>query len=75
MWGVPGLSEAELERLRLGNATMRISVRIVCVAICAAPQTDFENPAASYLWQVPPLASVLSAGQRVIVDYGSYGTS
>lgn len=56
IWGVPGLGPAELERLRLGNATMRVFAWLIRASACIGLPTVLENPSASYLRQAPPLA-------------------
>ena len=74
IWGVPGLSDAERHRLALGNATLGVTVQLIRALHSARIPCILENPAASYLWQAPPLAPLLALGQRVVIDDCSYGT-
>ena len=74
IWGVPGLSDAELRRLALGNATLRVTIELIRALNKLSIPVVLENPSSSYLWQAPPLAPVLASGQRVVIDYCAYGT-
>ena len=50
-----GLSEADFERIRIGNLTMRSTARLIQQCIKMQTPTSLENPATSRLWLAPPL--------------------
>ena len=74
IYGFPGFSEVELKRFAEGNATMRVSCRLLRAMLRARIPAVLENPSASLLWSAPPLQTVLAEGHRIVIDYCSYGT-
>ena len=74
--GLLGLAAHDLEKVRLGNATMRATVSIA--AACIAQRVPFcvENPATSFLWLAPSM-QWLARRQGVQLsrtDFCAFGT-
>lgn len=58
--GLPGLSARDTQAIRTGNRLARVSARLIRRAIAHGLPVFLENPASSFLWRAPCLASALS---------------
>ena len=57
--GLPGLSEPNRERVKVGNATAAVSARIVRLCLSLRVPCAVENPLTSRLWVSPYFARLL----------------
>jgi len=58
LWGLPGLSPKDHEKVLLGNKFMELTARLA--RHCSAPGVawSIENPASSFLWAIPPMVDL-----------------
>ena len=59
LWGLPEIPPHRVPSLELGNATVRVTGRILCRALHRRMPCFLENPDSSLLWQAPPIAQAL----------------
>ncbi len=75
IFGFPELSGAQREKVRVGNATMRATARIIrCAVACRVP-VFLENPNNSMIWQAPPIKRLihLRSSKCYITDFCQHG--
>ena len=71
LWGLPGLSDQDQERVREGNALARFSLRVFDICHRFGIPVGLENPATSRLWLVPQMQRLLDQPnvQLSVTDY------
>ena len=71
LWGLPGLNAKDCERLQLGNALARFSVRVFRVCLQYEVAVALENPHTSRLWLIPSILQWFQKGNvgYVLTDY------
>jgi hypothetical protein len=65
--GLPGLTEFEQSRVNEGNRCVRSIVLFIQLCNEHSIPVAIENPATSYLWQVPAVAALCEKGR--VADY------
>jgi hypothetical protein len=75
-WGLPGLCEKDVERLRVGNLLARFTIRYALLCLEFKVPFMIENPLTSRLWVLPPMIKLLKQPgvQVVVVDFCQFGT-
>ncbi|CAK0859688.1 unnamed protein product [Prorocentrum cordatum] len=58
-FGVPDLSEAEKERIRIGNASFMFSVVLIKMCISLNVPVFLENPRAAIMWWTPQMKDLM----------------
>ena len=75
IFGKPNLSTAENARLKLGNATMKVTARVLTWCLKSRTCAVLENPVNSLLWHAPPISHIVfREGRLISLDYCCYGT-
>jgi hypothetical protein len=59
LWGLPDIPPHRVPSLELGNATVRVTGRILRRALRRRTPCFLENPDTSLLWLAPPIAEAL----------------
>ena len=74
-WGVPGLPEHLQEKVRVGNRLMKFALQVVKWCLQLGVAFLVENPRSSWLFRLPPVLRLISAGRATIVvlDQCMYG--
>ncbi len=67
LWGLPGLTPKEQEKVRTGNCTLQATIRIIEWCVEADTPVAVENPLRSFFWQVPELLRLVSPETAVVV--------
>ena len=67
--GLPCLSLADQQRIRLGNLTMSTTAKLIRIGRRIGIPIVLENPHSSYLWLAPPIAQLSKHATTVVVDY------
>ena len=75
-WGLPGLSEKDVERIRVGNLLARFTIRYALLCLEHLVPFMIENPMTSRLWVLPRMLKLLQKpGAHVVdVDFCQFGT-
>lgn len=73
--GLPWLSPNDLRKVREGNELLRISLRLLHACELARVPYALENPASSFIWDMPGMKTFLSkfSVTQVFLDYCQYG--
>ncbi len=73
--GMPGLSDRDLERVRIGNATARVSQQIIACCVANTVPCALENPRTSMLWDSRYLRHLRhrTCCQELLLDLCQYG--
>ena len=75
LWGLPGLSSADAQKVAQGNRLLEVSVQVVHACISAHVPWSLENPASSRLWLTPQIAAIQKHGATFqLADFCMYGT-
>ena len=74
--GLPGLTEGEQERIRIGSSLMQLSASLLQVCAFMQVPCTLENPSHSRLWIAPPIKLLLHRQRiaSVVSDFGAWGT-
>ena len=74
-YGLPGLSDRDVERVSLGNAAALSTVRVVSWLHSRHIPWCIENPHSSKLWYLPEIESLSGAPDvcEVVLDYCQFG--
>ena len=59
IWGLSGLKPQDVEKVSVGNATARVTARILRCCVGSRVPAILENPDLSMLWSCPPIAALL----------------
>jgi hypothetical protein len=73
IWGLPGLSPADTERVSNGNRQARWATKLFLKAAKLGIPIVIENPASSRLWELPALQALLVRFHSVTVHYCAFG--
>ena len=57
LWGLPGLAPRDQAKLQLGHEFMHLTVQWVRLLHASGLGWSVENPASSFLWEMPPMWS------------------
>ena len=71
--GLPGLSDRDQERVRLGNRLARWTCRFIKACLQSGIPVILENPAGSLLWHFPGFQRLAKQGRSIIYDNCQYG--
>eukprot|EP00438_Fugacium_kawagutii_P030437 Skav216222 [mRNA] locus=scaffold238:354151:354969:+ [translate_table: standard] len=73
--GLPGLSQADLKKVRDGNALLQVSLRLLIACELHKVAYALENPASSFIWEMPAMVQFLEqySVTRIILDYCQFG--
>ncbi len=71
IYGLPNLSKADAERVRLGNATMKATAKIIRACEEAKVPVMLENPINSMLWAAPEVMACREA-PSYLQNHGDY---
>jgi hypothetical protein len=75
IFGIPGVSERDANKLKIGNQTMSATACIVRACSSAGIACILENPGQSMLWLAPPILRVcqISTHRSCTVDFCQFG--
>lgn len=76
IYGIPGLSPEDVNKVRVGNQTMRFTANVIRIACHHHVPTFLESSCNSMLWLAPPLLSLCGrdCSRSLICDFCQYGT-
>ena len=76
IWGKPGLSPLDQDKVDLGNRLAQITAVLVQLCSRHGVHWSIENPAGSYLWALPPIEELVikCQGQRFELDMCRFGS-
>ena len=66
IYGLPGLSHLDSDKVRLGNNLMRFSAKVFRICLDLGIPVALENPYTSRLWLAPPMKHLL---QHKLTDF------
>lgn len=66
IYGLPGLSQVDADKVRLGNNLMRFSAKVFRICLDLGIPVALENPYTSRLWLAPPIKHLL---QHKLTDF------
>ena len=75
LWGLPGLSERDQERVRNGNRQVRWACRLFAWLAARGIPCIIENPLTSRVWLTAPMQRLLASFPSVVISYCAFGTS
>ena len=58
LWGLPGLAPRDQAKLQLGHEFMHLTVQWVRLLHASGLGWSVENPASSFLWEMPPMVEL-----------------
>ena len=58
LWGRPALSQQDQAKVELGNQFMDLTAKLLVLCCQFGVHWSLENPATSYLWDMPPVRSL-----------------
>ena len=75
-WGKPGVSDKDAAKLKVGNACLRASLKLIRCALKGKVPFIMENPWSSKIWLVPEVQELLKLPQVHFVraDFCCFGT-
>ncbi len=75
IYGIPGVSFHDQQKLKVGNQTMRFTARIISLCIKFFVPCILENPIHSLLWFAPPVSRCAVSGvcRSFVCDFCQYG--
>lgn len=75
VWGRPGLSRHDREKLLLGNTFMALTAALATLCYDRGILWSIENPASSFLWRMPPVQALaaLPGVKQFLLDMCRFG--
>jgi hypothetical protein len=73
VWGLVGVSEVDLERVREGNAQARWAARLFLLFAALGAPIAIENPSSSLVWFTPVFRRLLAKFRSVEFDCCAFG--
>jgi len=64
IWGLPGLSVKDADRVRLGNRLVKRCIQVISICAKHGIPVFLENPRNSRIWLIPPLLTGLKKHHR-----------
>ena len=75
LFGIPGLSSADRQKIKVGNATLHATTKVIQHAISFHTPCFLENPAGSMMWLTPRLQNLCQhhSSRRFVTDFCQHG--